>query len=117
MYREGLPELEKYAALSGRSPLALSYLGYALARSGERSQALRVLDELRTLSKQRYVYPLSFARVCVGLGEKDQAFSWLEKGYEERSTAFYLLKVDPMWDPLRSDPRFQDLLRRIGLQP
>ena len=96
---------EKYSALSGRSPLALAYLGYALARSGEKSRALRVLDELRALSKRRYVYSLSFARVCVGLDEKDQAIAWLEKAYEERSTSFYLLKVDPMWDPLRPDPR------------
>ena len=62
------------------------------------------------------MYPLSFARVYVGLGNKDQAIAWLEKAYEERSTGFYLLKVDPMWDPLRSDPRFQDLQRRIGLE-
>ena len=117
MYREGLPELEKYSVISGGTPLALSYLGYALARSGERSQALRVLDELRTLSKRRYVYSVSLARVYVALNEKEQAFAWLEKAYEERSAAFYQLKVDPMWDPLRSDPRFQDLLRRIGLPP
>ncbi len=117
MYREALPELKKYSAVSPGSPLGLAYLGYALARSGERSQALRVLDELRTLSKRRYVYSLSLARVYVGLGENDQAFAWLEQSYEERSTGFYLLKVDPMWDPLRSDPRFADLVRRIGLPP
>jgi len=116
MYGEALAELEKYAALSGRSPLALSYVGYALARSGERSQALRIVDELQALSKRKYVYSISIARVYVGLSEKDQAIAWLEKAYQERSFV-YLLKVDPTWDPLRSDRRFQDLLRRIGLPP
>jgi serine/threonine-protein kinase len=114
MYREALPELEKYSALSGRSSMSLAYLGYALARSGERNQALRIVDELRA-GKRKYVYALSLARVYVGLGDKDQATAWLEKAYEERSTGFYLLKVDPMWDPLRPDPSFQELQRRIGL--
>ncbi len=117
MYRESLGEYEKLSALSRGSPLALGYLGYALARSGERTQALRVLGRLRALSKQRYVSSLSFALVYAGLGEKDQAFVWLEKAYEERSSPLYMLKVDPKWDPLRSDPRFNDLLRRIGLPP
>ena len=115
MYREALSELEKYSALTRRSPLALAYLGNVLARSGERSRALQVLEELKAVSKQKYVYSLGFARIYAGLGEKEQAFAWLEQAYEERSTALYFLKVDPMLDPLRSDPRFNDLLRLIGL--
>jgi tetratricopeptide (TPR) repeat protein len=92
------------------------YGAYVHARLGERSQALRILDELKGASKQEYVSAYSFAVIYLGLGEKDQAFAWLEKAYEERS--FLLpnyLKVDPIWDPLRSDPRFADLVRRIGL--
>jgi hypothetical protein len=73
------------------------------------------VDELRALSKQRYVSSYYFALIHAGLGEKDQAFAWLEKTYEERSGAAPYLKVNPIWDPLRSDPRFQELLRRIGL--
>jgi hypothetical protein len=88
-----------------------------LARTGERSRALQVLEQLKAIPKQKYVYSLGFARVYSGLGDKDEAFVWLEKAYEERSTALYYLKVDPIWDPLRSDPRFNDLLRRIGLPP
>jgi len=117
MYREALSELEKDAALTHRSPPALAYLGNILARAGERSRALQVLEELKAVSKQKYAYSLGFARIYAGLGDKDEAFAWLEKGYEERSTPLYFLKVDPIWDPLRSDPRFNDLLRRIGLYP
>jgi len=117
MYREALSELEKYAALTQRTPMALSSLGNVLARSGERSRALQVLAELKEISKQKYVYSATFARIYAGLGDKDQAFAWLEKAYEEHSTALYWIKVDPSWDPLRSDPRFNDLLRRMGLSP
>ena len=117
MYGEALSELEKYKTLSHGHPIALAYLGNILARSGERSRALQVLEELKAVSKQRYAYSLGFARIYVGLGDKEQAFAWLEKGCEERETPIYFLKVDPIWDPLRSDPRFNDLLRRVGLGP
>lgn len=60
---------------------------------------------------------LVISRFCNKPGDKEQAFAWLETGYEERSTPLYFLKVGPIWDPLRSDPRFNDLLRRIGLSP
>src|ERR1700736_5167572 len=115
MYREALAEMEKYLALSPRNPAALASLAYAHARSGERSQALRVLDELRALSKQRHVPSYWFAIVYAGLDEKDQAFAWLEKAYEERDGSLPMLNANPAWDPLRSDPRFADLVRRVGL--
>lgn len=115
MYREALPEIEKYAELNRGSPLALMALAYAHGRSGERSEALRLLNELSALSKQRYVSSYYFAVAYAGLGENDQAFAWLEKAYDERSGFLPLLKVNPIWDPLRSDPRFVDLLRRVGL--
>ena len=111
MYREALAEFEKLPP-SGRRDV---YLAYTRARLGERSQALRILDELKGVSKQEYVSAYSFAVIYLGLGEKDQAFAWLEKAYEERSFLLPYLKVDPIWDPLRSDPRFADLVRRIGL--
>ncbi len=78
-----------------------------------------VLDKLNELSKQRYVPTYSMVMIYAGLGEKDKAFEWLEKSYEDRSleTAFCSIKVEPALDPLRSDPRFQDLLRRMNLQP
>jgi len=117
MYREALAEYEEFSALSGGSPRSTAFVGYAHARLGQRSQALRVLDQLRTASKQRYVPALSFAIVYVGLGEKEQAFLWLEKAYDERTNSLAYLNVQATWDPLRSDPRFADLVRRIGLPP
>jgi len=117
MYREAVSELEQDKALTHGHPVPLSYLGNILARSGERSRALQVLEELKVVSKQKYATALGFARIYAGLGDKEQAFTWLEKAYEERSSGLYLLNVDPIWDPLRSDPRFNDLLRRIGLSP
>jgi len=115
MYREGLPELEKYSALSRGRAMSLALLGYAHARLGERSQALRMLEQLEAASKQSYTPAFSFAVVYAGLGEKDQAFTWLEKAYGERTSRLGYLKVEPLWDPLRSDPRFAELVRRIGL--
>jgi len=117
MYREAISELEQDKALTHGHPLPLSYLGNILARSGDRSRALQALEEMKTVSKQKYTTALGFARIYAGLGDKEQAFAWLEKAYEERSSGLYLLNVDPIWDPLRSDPRFNDLLRRIGLSP
>ena len=112
MYREALAEFEKLPET--RRDV---YQAYVHARLGELSQALRTLDELKAPSKQRSVpaSPFSFAVIYLGLGEKDQAFAWLEKAYKERSFGLLRLEVDPLWDPLRSDPRFADLLRRIGL--
>jgi TolB-like protein/Tfp pilus assembly protein PilF len=117
MYREALAEYEKYATLSGGSPGSTAFVGYAHARLGQRSQASRVLDQLGAASKQRYVPALSFAMVYLGLGDKEQAFLWLEKAYDERTNSLAYLNVQATWDPLRSDPRFADLVRRIGLPP
>ncbi len=78
---------------------------------------MRHLEVLKKLSEREYVSPTFLADDYIRLGDKDRAMEWLEKGYKERASAIPYLKVDPMYDPLRSDPRFQDLLRRIGLPP
>jgi len=115
MYREALPEFEKYSELDRGTARSIAYLGYTHARLNERNQALRALDELRAMSKQRYVSPASFCLVYTGLGQRDQAFEWLEKAYQERSRYIPLLKTGSILDPLRPDPRFADLLERVGL--
>jgi hypothetical protein len=73
-----------------------------------------VLEELLKLSTERYVSPYNIATVYNGLGELDEALAWLERGYEQRDLRMSFLKVEPKWNNLRSDPRFQDLLRRVG---
>ena len=115
MHREAVPVLEKYSALSRGSADSLALLGYAHARLGERSQALRMLEQLKAASKEHFVPSFFFALVYAGLEDKDQAFSWLEKGCEERFARFAYLNAEALWDPLRSDPRFSDLVRRVGI--
>ena len=115
MYREGIAEIEKELAISPDSTGALSELGYGYALEGRREEAQKVIDRLNERSKQKYVSAASRAIIYAGLGEKDKAFEWLEKAYEERSIG--AIKVNQAYDPLRSDPRFADLLRRMNLQP
>jgi tetratricopeptide (TPR) repeat protein len=113
MYREALVEFEKYSDLDRGTPRSLASLGYAHARLKERGEAFRALDQLMVLSNQRYVSAASFATVYLGLGDKEQALTWLEKAYEERSAGLLLLKVNPILDPLRSEPRFKALVAKV----
>jgi hypothetical protein len=91
-------------------------LANAYALAGEQAKALSVLDKLRTQSEQGYVSPLDFAVVYTGLGDRNSAFHWLEKAYHERTMRIQELP-QPIFDSLRSDPRYRDLMRRIGLSP
>jgi tetratricopeptide (TPR) repeat protein len=88
---------------------------YVLGRSGHREQAKRELEKSKSLNWRDS--PLGISVAYIGMDDKDQAFAWLEKAYAAHSTSLTALKVDPTYDPLRSDPRFQDLLHRMGLQP
>jgi eukaryotic-like serine/threonine-protein kinase len=117
MYREGLLALEQFSALSRNSATSRALLGYSHARLGEHSAALRLIEELNAASQHGFVPALLFALVYAGLDDQDQAFSWLEKAYEERFYRLAYLKVEALWEPLRSDPRFADLLRRVGIPP
>jgi eukaryotic-like serine/threonine-protein kinase len=114
-FNEAIAASENAAALSGRSPGALGFLGLAYGLAGRKDEANKVLKELLDLQRRRYVSPPALANVYIGLGNHDQAFFWLEKAYQDRSNYMAWLKVYPLLDPLRSDPRFDDLLRRIGL--
>ncbi len=117
MFTEAIAELNKLVVLSKRNPTYLASLGHAYAMAGQRAEGAKILDELNELSKQRYVLPYCFAVIYAGLGEKDQAFAYLQKAYEERDSWMGHLKVEPRMNSLRSDPRFTDLLRRVGLTP
>ena len=115
MYEEAIAELNKAITLSGDRPIILAVLGHTYAMAGRRGEARDALDELKELSKRCYVSSLDIAIVYMGLSEKDRAFEWLQKAYEDRSGLLVFLKVEPLYDSLRPDPRFIDLARRIGL--
>jgi len=116
LYQKAIAEFQKGVQLSG-SPLMLALLGHAYAASGKSVEARQVLGELRDLQNRRYVSPYTVAAIYTGLGEKDQAFKWLEKAFEERDVWLMNLKVDPVFSRLRTDKRFGDLLTRAGLRP
>jgi serine/threonine-protein kinase len=113
-YEPAIHALQKSIPLSGDSPDEPASLGLAYALAGKRSEARKILDELKLQSKRKYIAPSVFASLYGALGESVQAFAWFDKAYEERDNAMILLKVEPMFDPFRSDPRFTDLLRRVG---
>ena len=114
-YEMAIAEGEKGVKLSGGSPLMNAALAQTLAAAGRRAQAFQILDDLTKLAKEKYVAPYFFAGIHVGLGEEDRAMEYLEKSYEEHSHWLMYLYMDPGMDGLRSNPRLQDLLRRVGL--
>lgn len=114
-YAEAVAELERADALARGNARTISLLGYAYGLWGKRVEAVKRLDELKRLSKQNYVTPFETAVIYTGLGEKDQAFDWLQRACDEREPFLVYLKVEPIWDSYRADPRFADLLRCVGL--
>jgi len=103
------------APIALNDPVTLSAAGHAYGKAGERRKALEILSELERQSSQEYELAFHIAQIYLGLGDHEQALAWLEKACDERSIWLIWLGVDPKFDPLRSDPRFQDLLRRVGL--
>ncbi len=116
-FKEALAELQR-ARESEENNWTVAFLAIGNAGSGNRVEALKLLEQPKKASTQRYVPPYPFAQIYSTLGDRSQAFKWLEKAYEDRSGSLIgALKWDPLLDPLRSDPRFEDLLRRMGLPP
>jgi eukaryotic-like serine/threonine-protein kinase len=113
-YDAAIDEFKKISDLGAKS-VGAAALGQAYALAGKRNEAQKALAELQDLSKQRYVSPSVFALIYAALGDKDQAFAWLEKSIEEHDLITVRLKVDARFDSLRSDPRFAALVRRVGL--
>ncbi|HET6670049.1 MAG TPA: protein kinase [Pyrinomonadaceae bacterium] len=114
-YDEAIAEFEQVVNLLSGKPLGIATLAHAQALSGKRAEAQKAIVQLQELSKQRYVSPASIALIYTALGDKEQAFAWLEKANNQNDAILARVKVDPRFDPLRSDPRFTDLMRRVGL--
>lgn len=114
-YDEAIAEFQKSIPLSGESPDEPAELARAYALSGRRPEALKIVEELKRLSDRKHVAPTVMASIYGALGDKDQAFALLDKALGERDFLLVLLNVEPIFDPLRSDPRFPALVQRVGL--
>jgi TolB-like protein/DNA-binding winged helix-turn-helix (wHTH) protein/Tfp pilus assembly protein PilF len=114
MFPEAIAELEKAVALSGGSPVYIASLAHAYGVTGRRSDTLRLIDDLKKLSGRRYVASFDMAIAWLGLGDKERTLAALEKAVADRSPRLLFLMVDPRFDAVRSDPRFQTLIRRVG---
>ena len=115
-YQEASAALQRGVTRSGGVPTFQPIRGYLYAVSGKKREALAVLEELKASTSRQYVSPAWFAMVYAGLGDKDRAFAYLDSAYLDRSRELIFLKVAARWDGLRSDPRFQVLLRKVGLE-
>jgi eukaryotic-like serine/threonine-protein kinase len=114
-YTEAAATFRKAIQISDGSPNAKSHLAYALAKAGQRHEALKLIDELKRLAEREHINSFHFAVPYIGLGDKDEAFFWLGKGVDEGSIGFAQLDIHPWFDDLRSDPRFKALLIRTNL--
>jgi len=114
-FPESIEEGKKAVELSGRSPIYLSYFGWAYALAGMEEEARKILGELSEMSETRYVSAFWIAIIYAGLNEKDRAFEWLEKAYEEHYEVLSFINITPHSDSLQDDPRFQELLEKVGL--
>jgi TolB-like protein/DNA-binding winged helix-turn-helix (wHTH) protein len=117
LHEQGLAELQTAASLSGDSPLYLAQVAVAHASAGRKTEALQIVAQLQTISSTRYVSPYGLAQIYAALSDKQQTFKWLQIAYDDRAVWMSYLAVDPVFDSLRSDQRFQDLLRRVRLLP
>lgn len=114
-YKQALDEFKKAIVLLGGETDAIAAVGHVQAAQGSKAQAREIVGRLKTLARQKYVSPVNVAVLLLSLRENDEAFQWLEKAYQERSGWLIFLRVDPRFDSVRSDPRFNELLKRIGL--
>ncbi|MGH9839354.1 MAG: winged helix-turn-helix domain-containing tetratricopeptide repeat protein [Blastocatellia bacterium] len=113
-FEDAIAALKRAVDLSGGGQLMTGALGYVYAACGQTLEARRLLDDLKELSRQRYVSPFTLAVIYAGLGAKEQALACFEKAYRERSRSLFWANINPMLDSLRPEPRFQSLLRRVG---
>jgi len=112
---QAIPELEKTVAMMNRSPGSLDMLATAYAHAGRPQDALTLINELKQRQQRGYVPAGAFINTYLALGDYDQAFFWCDEAYKEQSAILQWLKVAPLFDPVRNDPRFVDLVHRVGL--
>ena len=112
---DAISTYQRAIATSERSSTILGPLGFAFAKSGRRDEALKIVEELKGISREKYVSPYDLAILYTGLGDNDKAIEQLNRAYDERAGWIIALKVEPFFDSLRSDPRFEDLVRRLRL--
>jgi len=115
LYAEAVSELQSATSLSGDSPLYMAQVGVAYAAAGRNTEALGVIDQLQKVARKSYVSSYGLAQIHAALGNKQQAMKWLQSAYDERAVWMAYLKLDPVLDPVRSEPRFQELVRQMGL--
>ncbi len=116
MQVDALTAIHKARELDKNDPEILGVLGYYYARSGDKGRAEELLQDLRRLSGRRYVSPTAVALIWVGLGEKDRAFEWLDEAHKTKDPLLSWLKIDSVFQPLRSDRRYFQLLKSINLE-
>jgi serine/threonine protein kinase/tetratricopeptide (TPR) repeat protein len=115
MYDDAIEVMKRIESLAAENAFTLGWFGMAYGIAGRKEKAFEILDKLDELAQERYISPIHYANVFFGLGEKDKTIEYLEKAYVERNPMLVLLKASPWVDPMRSDPRFKSLLRKIGL--
>jgi tetratricopeptide (TPR) repeat protein len=116
-FADAVAEVQEGVRLSGRLSLTLGWAAYVLAMAGRRGEALAILDELESLSHQRYVPATARAWACAGLGDYERVVQWFENGYRQRDSVLPHVGMFRAFEPLHPDPRFQDLLRRLSIAP
>jgi tetratricopeptide (TPR) repeat protein len=114
-FDRAITEFKAACALEPSNDWCLALMGHAYAVAGQRMQAVGILNQLMEARRKRQVDPYYMGLIYVGLGDKDRAFEWFEKAYQEKTEELLMLKVEPQLDPVRSDPRFHNLVRRLGL--
>jgi Tfp pilus assembly protein PilF len=117
MYPEAVAAFQRAESQRGRQPVVVANLAWVYGRAGRKHEARKLIDELNEIARHRYVAPALFVNAYLGLGDKETALTWMARGIEEHDQWFFFLKVCPMLDPLRSEPRFQAALRRMNFPP
>jgi len=115
-FPEAIAEGKKAVELSGGLSFYMSGLGSIYAIAEKDNEAKRIIEELKEISNKQYISPIWIANVYASLGENDKAFERLEKAYEERNEGLVYMKINPSFNPIRTDPRFSELLKKIGLE-